>query len=265
MFRKLFLVILLSIVATAQAHAQSGSEACPTAPRDLLAGLDGTWSVQQGAGVMIVPVMGAMPLPPHEPLRLTMAYDPETGTSQLTGNGPDEQLIMFPTHESLVPQIQELVSEADKEDLLNIGEGCNWYALPLMVGTDTYSLDAPASSDGTTVIALALPDELSKSMPVRRSTMVCFTSREKQAIGDFISDNATADYVVNTIIPAMEKAGKLYVMDDFIPCTPPGTGDMTMTLLVKFQSPNSGTGMLIFEVNQNGTRAIAKAPVTMSR
>lgn len=260
MFRKLFLVILLSIAATAQAHAQSGSEACPTAPRDLLAGLDGTWSVQQGAGVMIVPVLGAMPLPPHEPLRLTMAYDPETGTSQLTGNGPDEQLIMFPTHESLVPQIQEVVSEADKEDLLNIGEGCNWYALPLMVGTNTYSLDAPASSEAGTMIALALPEALPTSAPMSAS-LACLTRKEWQGMTDFVEDN---DLI--SAVEAMLSAPQLYVQPD-AECnvTPASSGDMTMTLLVKFQSPNSGTGMLIFEVNQSGTRAIAKAPVTMSR
>lgn len=265
MFRKLFLIILFSVAATAQAHAQSSNDACPTAPRDLLAGLHGTWSVQQGAGVMIVPVMGAMPLPPHAPLRLTMTYDPETGTSQLTGNGPDEQLMMFPTHESLVPQIQALVSAVDKEGLLNIGEDCDWYALPLMVGTSTYSLDVPANSETGTAIALALPDGLPTSAPMS-APLACLTSRDKQGIVNFLGQNSPAHKAVFDAVATMASAGKLYVQHDAeCNATPTSSGNMTMTLLVKFQSASSGTGMLIFEVNQNGTRAIAKAPVTMSR
>lgn len=142
MFRLCMYAFLLSITAAVQVHAQIDPDECPTAPRNLLEGLDGFWSVKQGAGVMIVPVMGALPLPSHAPLRLTMAYDPNTGTSQLTGSGPDEHLVIFPTHESLVPQIQEMVSEADKAGLLNIGDSCDWYGLPLMVGTNSFSLSA---------------------------------------------------------------------------------------------------------------------------
>lgn len=262
MFRTFFLLIVLFLGAAVQAHAQSGDEDCPTAPTDLLAGLDGTWSVQQGAGVMIVPVMGAMPLPAHAPLRLTMAHDPATGTSQLTGSGPDEQLIMIATHESLVPQIRELVSAADKEDLLNTGEGCDWHALPLMVGTRTYSLDAPASSETGTVIALALPEGSPESAPMF-APVACLTSRDKQGIVDFLGERSQAAF---GSLGRIASSGKLYVQHDAdCNASPASSGDMTMTLLVKFQTPSSGTGMVIFEVNQNGTPAIAKAPVTMSR
>ncbi|MBV0914114.1 hypothetical protein [Anianabacter salinae] len=265
MLWKPFLFVLWLILAAAQANAQSSRETCPTAPRDLLVGLDGTWSVQQGPGVMIVPVMGALPLPPHAPLRLTMAYDPETGTSQLTGNGPNEQLIMFPTHESLVPQIQEMVSAADKENLLNIGTDCDWYALPLMVGTNTYSLESPGFVEtGTTVLALFLPgvsNELTQS--AIKSTAVCLTGKDKQEIADLMGGGRAQNMI--DALENVELAGPLFVAQDFGCAVTPSSGEMTMTLLVKFQSPESGTGMLIFEVNQGGTRAIAKAPVTMSR
>lgn len=261
MFRNLFLILLPMLAAAASAYAQSGSE-CPTAPRDLLAGLDGSWSVQQGAGVMFVPVMGAMPLPPHEPLRLTMDHDPETGTSQLTGNGRNEKMIMFPTHESLVPRIQDLVNQAEKENLLNFGDSCDWSALPLIVGTNSYSLDTPASSETGTAIALALPEGLPASAPMS-APLVCLTSRDKQDIVDLLGESSQA---VFGLVATMASAGKLYVQHDAkCNATLASSGDMTMTLLIKFQNPDSGTGMLIFEVNQNGMRAIARAPVTMTR
>lgn len=267
MFRLCMYAFLLSITAAVQVHAQIDPDECPTAPRDLLAGLDGVWSVKQGAGVMIVPVMGALPLPSHAPLRLTMAYDPNTGTSQLTGSGPDEHLVMFPTHESLVPQIQEMVSEADKAGLLNIGDSCDWYGLPLMVGTNSFSLYAPATSETGTAIALALPEGLPNSAPMS-VPLTCLTAQDKQGITAFLRENAPAKDSAAAFgaVASLASSGTLYVQHNAA-CnvTPASSGDLLMTLLVKFQSPTAATGMLIFEMNQNGLQAIAKAPVTMSR
>lgn len=267
MFRLCIYAFLLSLAAAAPVHAQIDADECPTAPRDLLAGLDGVWSVKQGAGVMIVPVMGAMPLPPHAPLRLTMAYDPGSGTSQLTGSGPGEQLIMFPTHESLIPQIQEMVSEADKAGLLNIGDSCDWYGLPLMVGTNTYSLSAAATSETGTAIALALPEGLPTSAPMS-VPLTCLTGQDKQGITAFLQANKPAKFgaVAVGAVASLASSGTLYVQHD-AKCnvTPESSGDLSMTLLVKFQTPTAATGMLIFEISQNGLQAIAKAPVTMSR
>ena len=44
-----------------------------------------------------------------------------------------------------------------------------------------------------------------------------------------------------------------------------GEGQMVMNLLVKFQSPNSGTGIVIFEGQMNGHKFGAKAPVQLTR
>lgn len=253
-------LIGLSLVLSFSTSVAAQEDFCAAAPQDLLAAINGNWSVKQGVGVMASGA-GAFPLPSQPPIAVTFQYDPESRLVNVSGSGPAEKMVMFPTVQEAVPQIDEFLIEAEKEGFLGIGEGCDWYGLPLMVGTNTYSLDS--SNDplikGSEAIIFA---SLLSGVTVGFCEMAYMWSPFAILVGEDpntdILEGRTDKY--GTPCDEAMREGTLLGQAEIVH---PGT--MNMTMLVKFQTPNSGGGTLIFEGEKGGFRFAAKANITLTR
>lgn len=231
----LLLLVLPARFAAAQDTPSGGGDFCATAPQELLAALDGSWSFTQGRG-MAITGGPAVPLPAHPPVRMGLEYNSEGGYAILSGQG--QQMLMLPTATETASGLlgglyQNFVTSTEGMD------ACDWYALPTLVGTNAYDLSGhfgPPSGN-----------------PDGKNLSLCYD-------GDhYIFNYEVGLYngVIEEIV--LKKVGSCDDRDWV------DGGDMTMTIALKFDSPSSARGMLSFSGKHGGYRFAAWAPITMSR
>ena len=249
------LVCAFALNFGAAAAQTSDDPLCALAPFQMLAALDGTWSLTQEAGVAI----GAgrrIPLPPNTQ-SFTIEFDPTIGIADLKGGSPPQSLALIPTNPAAVEEIIWFTFDVDEsgeeqnllETQLNIGTSCDFYDLPLVLGFNTYSLTQPAEQGdsyaifsvvGDNIVGFCIPLEVASELDIAQFELEFVTQG-----ADVGGDDATICGPVT------------------VPNPDPGT--MVMSLAMKFHRANHGTGILQFEGEQGGHSFFATAPVTMSR
>jgi hypothetical protein len=211
---------------------------CTAAANDMLSSLDGTWSLKQGPGFALSGA-GAIPLPAHPAQSMKLEYHPEAGFSVLSAQG--QSMAMAPMIDpGELPEVTNFLTEQENEGILQVGPGCDWDELPTMIGGKNYALEADIAADPGFMVTYV-------PIPVVGDLIVC----RRQS-------GAWAGYL--PVGPGAIGA----------PCSAPaehldGNGQMRMTLIVKVQSADSGSGMLLFKGRSGQHSFLAKAPVTLSR
>jgi hypothetical protein len=246
------------------ANAQSANDPfCTLAPNDMVAALDGTWNLTQGQGFATAgpPEMTfVLPLPAHPPQPLTITYDPAAGIATATGAAPGETMLLVPTTPEGAAAVVGSIGEEDMEDYLEIGTGCDWYSIPLMIGTNIYSLDS--------LVELSPSQDAPDNLP--NSVYGSFNGIAFR----YCYDPYNPDPVFQTGRQDIPNGGGPQYNHSCDPSRPDrnvaptirvSEGQMSMSLAVKFQSPSSGTGILLFEGMKDGYPFAAKAPVRFSR
>jgi len=261
----IFIVGILIALASASAFAQDEptvpsppSGFCATAPNGFLSVLEGDWSFKQGAGfATAVGVPFPMPLPSHAPVPMKLTYDPETGLANLSGMNSDnrrENMVMFPSLPENLPRVVQALNTAQQEGLFQIGPGCDWYSLPIMVGTNHYSLDSTrVTGIGDTPAAVSLLGDREFVVGI-----ACIS---------FPEDDEALD-IVGYLLRRVDGIVKIHPVPespDHCLRVTQSSGDMSMTIIVKFQSPNSGIGIVSFKGTSDGHTIKARAPITMTR
>jgi len=126
--------------------AQTSGDAadlCATSPAELLAALDGTWTLNQGPG-WAAAGGGAIgtPLPAHPPQQIQIALDPNLGLPVLSAQG--QHMMMVPAEpEPVAEHIDSVIEETGSAGAQSNATDCDWYGLPPIIGTNMYSLDGP--------------------------------------------------------------------------------------------------------------------------
>jgi hypothetical protein len=195
-------------------------------------------------------------LQPHPAQTLHFAFDPEYFVAELTGAAPGEKLVLLPvdtpeTAEAAVGALGDIISDY----LGSVRTDCQGHEVPLMIGTNAYSLEragrtpaerpnAIAGSFGNLGFYYCI-----NGSPGAGTSFAIVTGRPGRLAG--APPGISTDHSENCLHD-----------DDFLP---PASGQMSMSLAVKFQSSTSGTGILVFEGKQNGYEFRAAAPVTLER
>ncbi|CAM3853095.1 hypothetical protein [Litorimonas haliclonae] len=247
MKRLLTLIAISGLGLAGPAIAQGGPDEslesfCATAPNELLSTIEGSWSLKQGAGVAMGQGFLPIPLMAHPPQNIDIDVDKEAGLASIQQGG--EKIVLAPVAPDGVAEIDTMLRESDAEGMIDTSGGCDWYSLPLMVGSNLYDLSADVKGlykNSTTVILGSLG-----------AFMVCRDSNGPMELARTTSDAP---------VMVIEEYRELCPKRDLVP----DEGELVMTLLVKFNGPNSGSGVLLFEGYMNGAFAGAKAPVTLTR
>lgn len=240
MIGKLILALLATtgfLASAAQARElPAGPEFCAVAPTDLLVALDGNWKLKQGAGFAFGGAMAGMPLPPHKPQTLKIRYDADTGTTRMSAPDAPDNMVMFPVAEAQQVQAAGEITQGAIDAYQSQVGACDWYSLPIIVGTNRYALDREASE----------PDYDS---PVQDQF---YCKLPSEAIG----------LPSEALMVLMQLYNRVCLGDEG---TTEVHGQMSMTLLVRFDSTDSGRGTLFFEGEMQGYEFAAVAPVTLAR
>lgn len=242
-----FRIVVLSVLAVpayAQSSASSDDGFCASAPSDLFVALEGDWSLAQGPGSARAGVI-SLPLPPQRPVTLKLEFQPDVGVGFLSGQG--QQMALIPAVPGLVAEKMELLPQAETEKYENTGTDCNWYSLPSFVGTNDYVLDGnyqAAELEAQTAEFVNLPFNY------------VFHFCENNPVYEFLLESKTLSSGVTFSSTLTGNCNS--------PALPPG--QMSMTIVARFDSPNSGFGHVYFEGNQpGGGRYVANAPITLSK
>ncbi|MCB2048459.1 MAG: hypothetical protein KDE32_09565 [Novosphingobium sp.] len=233
---------LLGTASTA--HAEAPDETfCAQAPKEMLAALDGTWTVSQGPGVAVAggftgnPVIPksvmTIPLPPHKGKRFKIAFDPENGKAVLSGDG--QKLDMIAASSKELNKVSRHLDGEDLKGMVDKKAGCDWYSLPIMVGSKMYRLKGVEQGGKPT---------WSMFLPIPKKPMYICLREDGRVAGEFLGGTSecwTEPYEVDA------------------------KGDMKMSVIVKFQSATSGGGMLYFEGKSGSYPFAAAAPIKFSR
>lgn len=239
-----FVLVLAASFAAAQDSASGGGDFCAIAPQELLVALDGSWSLEQGAGLAVggVPI----PLPAHPPVAMRLEYDAEGGFAILGGQG--QQMVMVP----VVTETASAVLGDWFEHFATATEGmdaCEWYALPTLVGSNVYALKGTTQTG-----SLQWFDDSGAVMEYNMGAVFC--------VGDhayFLLLQSGPEGKV--LVPGEDTDGSRCADTDVIR----SAGDMSMTISLKFDSPSSARGMLTFMGESDGYSFAAWAPITMTR
>lgn len=225
---------------------------CGKAGTDLLTALDGSWSLQQGAGVAHGGPF-AIPLSPHPPAPIYFKYDPQRGLMDAQGYDQVTEMVMFPVVNEQQNLAEKLLKKGDIDTSKISGSSCGWDALPIFIGTEKYFFSSDPGVVHETVV---------------KKYLFCDT------IGDAsLPINALTVLTVDLLRAAFREQCKrplLHPEDD--------SGGMTMTLVVRFVSPRYGLGTLFFKGTDKSTITVDKrdpfelespyrahAPVTLFR
>lgn len=245
----ILLVVPAGYVA-AQDTPSSGGGFCATAPQDLLSALDGSWSLTQGRGIAIggPPI----PLPAHPPVEMGLEYNSEGGYAILSGQG--QQMLMLPTSTETASNILGGLNE----NFVTATEGmdaCDWYALPTLVGSNWYDL--------TRIITSQTSPSIGAADGTSAAAMIFFCINDLQYYTVFAVEEG-GPVMVEVAQDIDWTSGPPSPNECNIPIDAV-TGDMKMTIALKFDSPSSARGMLSFRGEQGGYHFAAWAPITMSR
>ena len=111
---------------------------CNKAGTNLLTTVDGSWSLQQGAGWALAGPI-PIPLPPHEAAPIIFKFDPQQGLTYAQSADLAEEMVMFPAFNEQQDLAEELLKTQDIDTSKISGSGCDWDKLPIVIGTNHYS------------------------------------------------------------------------------------------------------------------------------
>lgn len=247
--RHLVIAVAVALVfLTGSAEAQSESDFCTTPPIELLRELEGTWQVKQGAGYTLSGV-GQFPLPPQPAQSMEFQYIAHHDIGVLSGQG--QHMIMLPGNAGqMADHLDSLLLDTGLRDVRQDVSGCDWQTMPSLVGTNHYSLTGRGQE----------PDILrlmgGAGWDGYLGISFCSTGATMETTEMIIGDTTVGVEVLDADNPACQQS-------------PGGRGDMQMTVLLRFDSPNSAAGILSFrgDMRAQGTRIrfAAQAPLTMTR
>lgn len=260
---RLFCAMCLIVMAAQQfARADSGGDDtfCASAPIEMIKAIEGNWTLKQGAGYGAGGIL-PFPLPAQPPQSVWIDVDTGKGIAYLKHDGQKIAIIPVLPSEALAQEMR--LDEAEQKGLLNTGGGCEWYSLPIMLGSNVYELSdaaakAQGGADGTSIAMVVTEGEVFYACS--NGKMDSFKTTVSEILGEGVA-------VVEKSNDAPEKAetiNKYCEMED-IDTPDPRVGEMVMNLLVKFKSPDSGTGILQFKGQYGATVFAARAPVTFTR
>lgn len=231
-------MIVLAIVASTQVATAQDKDFCSLEPAELLAALEGDWVFDQGPGIAKAGVMD-VPLPDQPPVTLTVEFLAEAGIGFLSGQGQD--MIIMPMVPGLVDNWATVLPQADQEKYKKPGASCGWKALRSFIGTTEYVLDGVYNGKPPAKI------------------------KENMMVGT-CKDNPLFDITLDV------GADLAMAILDILPGVPPincfgykTEGDMSMTIVARFESPTSGFGHVYFEGKTDVSRFWANAPLTLTR
>jgi hypothetical protein len=252
---KNILIVLVGMVfaQAAPIHAQTNGSGdfCSVAPIEALQALDGNWKITQSPGAATARTSQgaiAIPLPGHGPQSLSLDYDPLSGTALLEGAAPDELLLLLPANAQSA-QIAVDALEQDGAGPSSAG-GCDWASLPLMIGSNVYSLRPGPQSPNNGVFGQVLGVGFG----------YCYNG-----LAGAPSSNFSFFPGGPVPVPVVVQEGESEDCNPPTEAPQPAPGQMVMTMLVRFDSLNSGRGVLLFEGQQGGAQFSARAPISFSR
>lgn len=256
MLKKILIAFMGMVFAqAAPIHAQtSGSgDFCSAAPVEALQALDGSWRITQSPGAATARTSQgsmAIPLPGHGPQPLTMDYDPLSGTALLEGAAPDETLLLLPAGAQSAQIAVDALEQGGVEP--TSASGCNWAALPLMIGSNVYELRPGPQSPNNGVFGQVLGVGFG----------YCFNGAADEGGSSF---QIFSGGIGPIPVPVFAQEGELEYCNPPPEVPQPASGQMVMTMIVRFDSPNSGSGVLQFEGQQGPAQFSATAPISFSR
>lgn len=173
-----------------------------------------------------------------------------SGTALLEGAAPDELLLMLPAG----AQNAQIAADALEQE--GVGPtsagGCNWASLPLMIGSNVYELRPGPQSPSNGVFGQVLG--------------VGFGYCYNGAAGEGNSSFQIFSGGIGPIpLPVVAQEGELEYCNPPAEVPQPAAGQMVMTMVVRFDSPNSGKGVLMFEGQQGPAQFSATAAISFSR
>ncbi|SLN55695.1 hypothetical protein ROA7450_02871 [Roseovarius albus] len=265
--RHILLAILFFFYAgsvSAQQSSDDLADFCATATPDLMAALNGTWRLTHESGSAYFGNMSRQDFPAPAPIDLEFLHWSNLDIGILSGEG--QYLLMLPVStEAAADHISTLVQDEVTADLMPGSASCDWYALPAMIGTTSYSLKS---------------DELE---PVIRPENVhlwqggvviniCPEGEKEEELWSSIPDEyRDTSNDTDARIRLSEKTDLQIYRDEKSACAVHNStkGDLDMTLIVKFSSPNSASGIVSFwgKMDAGGQKIgfFAQTPVKMSR
>ena len=240
------LVAVVAVPARGQQPAGGPASAfCALTGSELLAALNGSWTIYQAAGHARAGIM-TVPLPAQRPATVTFAFDSLAGMINVQGVNVDGEMDMFPVAPLQQAQADQLIGE--KPASKGPEPVCEWGDVPTLIGTNFYL----AWESINVILTREWREELCKSI------------EKKMADPPQYEDPATA------AVAAKNRENEKKYHEQY--CNkeekklPSGADlEMEMTLVLRFTSPNSGAGTLYFEGETNKSRFRASAPVTISR
>ena len=251
---------------------QAAGGFCTSTPVQMLSAIEGQWTFKQGAGVGIGVVI-PFPLPSHPPQSVRIDVDETRGFATLRHAG--QQMAILPIAPGDVEaatrfETERFLDEADAEGLIDTSGGCQWVSLPLMLGSTSYALDEANLVDDDAYVAVVrvmIPAKKDDEYIDERIFVFCngFYAGEARREG-WLNSGA----VELPRSPVHVDGGGAVRPRHARECKDakikaPKPGEMVMNLLVKFNGPDRGTGILLFAGEMDGYRFAARAPVTLTR
>jgi hypothetical protein len=246
------LVGLMAIPAQArQAEGEPTGAFCALAGLDLLAALDGSWTIRQGPGQAQAGVM-TIPLPAPPPAPVTFKFDPQRRLVDVRSADLADGMIMFPAAPVQQAAADQLIGKPPTGN--PTGPVCAWLTSPTLIGTNVYfALDKwtffkePAEVKWKCGEFLAAVRDPDGPEAVRLLALLILAGSPD----DKKSFNYSAQWYLDTHCGEASPRVSAF--------------EMEMTLVLRFLSKNSAAGMVYFEGKTDQARFRASAPVRFSR
>ena len=242
-------VAVLTTPVQAQQEAPQSEAFCALTGLDLLAALDGSWTIRQQAGTMSAGAM-RMPLPaPAAATPVTFKFDAPRRIVDVRGANLGEEMAMFPSAPIQKEAADLLLGPAPYQPTL--APVCDWLESPTLIATNFYFF---LGGEAVTLIKAAAVsgadcDSVERTMQLSDNALY-----QSESIG-WLKD--PEDY--------RRSLRKFWDMNCRQPPIVPEQLDMEMTLVLRFTSRSSGSGMVYFSGQTDRSRFAASAPVTISR
>lgn len=261
----LSLCVFAAIALLPAGADESGNGFCANAPLEMVKAIEGRWTLTQGAGVAVggfIPI----PLPAQAPQSVSIDVDGNSGIAFLKHEG--QKLAIVPVlPEQAVDQMAWLRDD-EIDGLTNPGGACDWYALPVMLGSNIYALNAEtaaaeAANTENEAYGMIFAGNGQGDVHVCSNGKVGYSVYSSKDVAE--TGGGPTVGVISEDDEGAQNAVRLKCALEEVDVPVATSGEMTMTLFVKFTSPNSGAGVLQFQGEQEGYRFGARAPITFAR
>jgi hypothetical protein len=194
-----------------------------------------------------------VPLPDQPAVPLKVEFLPEVGIGFLSGQG--QQMIILPMVPGLVDNWATALPQADKEKYDKPGAGCGWKALRSFIATTDYVLGGvfngkpPANLKGKASELRTCQENPIYDLILAGRVLTEEEREQSKKIFDLTLEQAGVPDELTGINCYEIKKG----------------GDMSMTIVARFESPTSGFGHVYFEGRTDRSNFAGNAPITLSR